>query len=381
MNRGSASPVRTVLMTADAVGGVWSYAVQLSERLARRGLSVVLATMGPAPTDGQRRALAALGIGHVHGDFRLEWMPGAAADRREAEDWLLDLERRHRPDIVHLNGYCHGAAPFAAPKLVVAHSCVLSWWHAVHGEVPPADWDGYGLAVSGGLREADAVVAPTAAFLELLEGLYGRLPHASVIHNGRGPDGFGPAHEKEPVILCAGRLWDQAKNIGSLDEIAPDLAWPVLVAGDDRAPDGRLAASSHLQALGRLDEATLARWMGRASVFVSPARYEPFGLAVLEAALSGCALVLGDIPSFRELWDDAALFVDPDDGKGLHDALNRIIRNAELRAKLAAAARGRGLSFPADRMADDTLALYRRLAASRRPVFAEAGPAALEAGG
>ncbi len=31
-----------------------------------------------------------------------------------------------------------------------------------------------------------------------------------------------------------------------------------------------------------------------------PARYEPFGLSVLEAALSGCALVLGDIPSLRE---------------------------------------------------------------------------------
>ena len=56
--------------------------------------------------------------------------------------------------------------------------------------------------------------------------------------------------------------------------------------------------------------------MGRAAIYALPARYEPFGLSILEAALSGCALVIGDIPSLREIWADAALFV-PSDG---HDA-------------------------------------------------------------
>src|SRR5690625_7216151 len=36
-------------------------------------------------------------------------------------------------------------------------------------------------------------------------------------------------------------------------------------------------------------------WLRQASVFVMPSRYEPFGLSVLEAALSGCALILSDI--------------------------------------------------------------------------------------
>ena len=44
-------------------------------------------------------------------------------------------------------------------------------------------------------------------------------------------------------------------------------------------------------------------------IFVSVSRYEPFGLAVLEAAHAGCALVLSDIPTFRELWQGAASFV------------------------------------------------------------------------
>ena len=67
---------------------------------------------------------------------------------------------------------------------------------------------------------------------------------------------------------------------------------------------------------GRLTPPQMARVVSRApSIYALPARYEPFGLSVLEAALSGCALVLGDIPSLREIWDGAALFVDPDDAR------------------------------------------------------------------
>src|SRR5690606_3875973 len=121
----------------------------------------------------------------------------------------------------------------------------------------------------------------------------------------------------EPFVLTAGRLWDRAKNVAALDAVAPSLPWPVLVAGDDSGPDGQAEIGRNLRPLGLLAPAELAQWMGRAAVFALPARYEPFGLAVLEAALSGCALVLGDIPTFRELWDDTALFVPPDDHAAL----------------------------------------------------------------
>ncbi len=61
--------------------------------------------------------------------------------------------------------------------------------------------------------------------------------------------------------------------------------------------------------------------MGEAAIFAHPARYEPFGLAVLEAAMAGCALVLGDIPTLRELWDGAAVFVAPGRPDRLGEAL------------------------------------------------------------
>ena len=104
----------------------------------------------------------------------------------------------------------------------------------------------------------------------------------------------------------------------------------------------------------------MAGWLGRAAIFALPARYEPFGLAVLEAAMSECALVLGDIPSLRELWQDAALFADPDDDEGLEAALRRLIDDPALRRALGAAAAHRARRFSMTDMTEKYLAVYRR---------------------
>ena len=85
--------------------------------------------------------------------------------------------------------------------------------------------------------------------------------------------------------------------------------------------------------LGRLDERRWPSGWPRAAIYALPARYEPFGLSALEAALSGCALVLGDIPSLREVWGDAAVFVPPDDAGGLRDALYAADRTTDDRAQ------------------------------------------------
>jgi glycosyltransferase involved in cell wall biosynthesis len=163
---------------------------------------------------------------------------------------------------------------------------------------------------------------------------------------------------KEPFVLAAGRLWDEAKNLAALDRVAPRLDWPVLVAGDAPAA-GR--EPRHARLLGRLPGEALAGRLARAAVFAGPAKYEPFGLAPLEAALAGCALVLGDIPSLREVWGEAALFVDPFDDGALAAALQRVTRDDELRGRLAASAGERAARYTPGRMADGYLELYERL--------------------
>jgi glycosyltransferase involved in cell wall biosynthesis len=112
----------------------------------------------------------------------------------------------------------------------------------------------------------------------------------------------------------------------------------------------------------------LARELATAAIYALPARYEPFGLSVLEAALSGCALVLGDIPSLRETWQDAALFVAPDDHAALHEALVSLMHNPSERSRLAQAAFVRAHAFGPDRQGDAYLQAYARLA----PIFAPA---------
>ena len=115
------------------------------------------------------------------------------------------------------------------------------------------------------------------------------------------------------------------------------------------------------RALGRLERAQLAGWLGRASIFALPARYEPFGLAALEAGLAGAALVLGDIPSLREVWDGAALYVDPEDDDALAAALTLLAEEDSLRTDMARRAQERAATYTRERMGAAYLDAYERL--------------------
>ena len=351
-----------VLMTADAVGGIWTYALGLAAGLAEAGVAVELAILGPPPDDQQRRAAAAIpGLRLHESALKLEWMEDAAADVARAADWLLALAARTGPELVHLNGYAHAVLPFGVPKLVVAHSCVRSWWRAVHGEDPPSSWDGYTRGVTAGLAAADHVVAPSGAMLAALVDAYGPLrPPASVIPNGLPPIARAPARKRE-VVLVAGRLWDAAKNIATLVAVADRLPWPIWIAGDGAPGEGRAAELPGVVTLGRLDAAAMAGAYADASIYALPARYEPFGLTVLEAALSGCALLLGDIPSLREVWGEAAWYVAPDDHLRLRQLLSQLIRDSTARTELAARAADVAARHSPERTAQAYLSLYSKL--------------------
>src|SRR5919197_3669687 len=354
-----------VLMPADTLGGVFTYAMELAGALTRRGASIALATKGGCLSDDQwmeARRVPRLEVYESAG--KLEWMEDPWDDVARDGDWLLGLADRLRPDVVHLNEYAHGALPFDVPTVVVAHSCVLSWFEAVRREPAPATFDRYRQEVARGIAGADLVVAPSRFMLDAIAKHYGAPARARVIPNGRSPARFPPG-DKEPIILCAGRLWDAAKNAASLDAAAEQLPWPVLLAGQEEHPDPAhrgWTGPRHARALGRLTPAALACFYARAAIYALPARYEPFGLSVLEAALAGCALVLGDIRSLREIWGGAALFVDPDAPELLRTILAGLIERDDLRAHLAALARQRALELGPERMADAYLAAYRELA-------------------
>jgi glycosyltransferase involved in cell wall biosynthesis len=321
-----------VLMTADTVGGVWTYANDLVRAL---DAEVTIATMGPPPAERGEHVLVST--------YALEWEDDPWDDVDRAGAWLLELEERLEPDVVHLNGYAHGALPWRAPVVVAAHSDVVSWWWAVHGAPPPERYDRYRSAVEAGLRAADALVAPTSAALDDLRRHY-RLPQERVVVANGSSFEAGSAG-KEPFVLGLGRFRDEAKNLAALERACAAVSWPLVAAGDGTA-------------LGRLDRPEVRSLLARAGVFASPARYEPFGLGILEAARSWCALVLGDIPSLREVWGDAALFAAPDDDEALASALQLVTCDTELRAELAERARRRAARYTVDAMATGYARVY-----------------------
>ena len=354
-----------LLMTTDSVGGVWTYAAELARGLQQFDVEILLVSSGGPLTDAQRTEIDALPhVRLIETRFKLEWMEHPWEDVASYGARLLDLAADFQPNVVHLNEFSYGALHWQVPTIVVGHSCVSSWFESVRGTLPGPEWSKYRSAVSAGLRGADVIVAPTRCMLNALQKHYGPLPGGRVIHNG-----FTPAHtvggEKEPFIFSAGRAWDEAKKIAALGRVASRVAWSIKIAGLP-SPDGQSSSvPSGVVCLGRLSSDEMRQQYASAAIYCLPARYEPFGLTPVEAASAGCALVLGDIPSLREVWGDAACFVTAHDDDQLAHTLNRLIENASERQELAKRCRARAAEFSRQRMSQSYFDLYRELTGRR----------------
>lgn len=349
----------TILMTADTIGGVWTYALELTNALQPYGITVVLATMGEKLSRSQRRTVARLSnLVLRESDYALEWMDDPWDEIEEAGQWLLELEEQFRPDLIHLNNFVHGSLPWNSPVVAVGHSCVLSWWEAVHNEQAPPRWNRYAARVKEGLQQADTVVGVTRFMLDRLETYYGPFSSSECIYNARDGSRFN-AKPKKPVVFSMGRLWDEAKNISVLQAISDTLSWPVYVAGEHRGnPSGE---TDNIHLLGRLNSREIRDWLAISGIFVLPAYYEPFGLSALEAAHSGCALVLSRIPSHQEVWGNAAMYADPGDPLAIRHQVESLILNASARQTMARRAMRRAKVYDTDRFARRYVDLYRKL--------------------
>jgi glycosyltransferase involved in cell wall biosynthesis len=347
--------VPRLLMTTDAVGGVWRYALDLCATLVAQGAAApTLVGSGPRPSASQRAEAEAAAIPLLWIDEALDWQACDDAALARTGAALSHLARRHRPDLLHLNGAALG--PFIddrTPRLIAVHSCLATWWDAVKGGPLPAEWRWHRDVTARGLARADIVVAPSAAFAAALRVVYGPLPSLRVVSNGTDP--IQPV-AKESFVLAAGRWWDEAKNMACLVEAAALASIAVHAAGPRPTDGDRAAATPAVRWLGELPYAELRHWHARASIFASLSLYEPFGLAVLEAASAGAALSLSAIPTFLELWEGCALFVDPRCPAEVAAAFDRLATDGSLRSHLAHAARARAqgltLAHQAEAMRD-----------------------------
>ena len=358
-----------ILVTADTLGGVWTYATELVTGLVRRGIKVTLVSFGDIPSAAQTRWLERLPeVDFRPTAFKLEWMQDSEADMEASSEYLSQVIDETKPDLLHLNQFYYGALPGDIPRVVVAHSDVISWWSTVH-QHPPAEsawlrW--YRESVGRGLACATAVVAPTHWMLEQVKHNYGRPANSLVVNNGRTPANFNPHVSKEDIVITVGRLWDCGKNARLL--LRENMPAPVQIVGADRHPELQSSAfafekiSANVQLEPQQDENQLAHMLSRAAIYAATSRYEPFGLAPLEAALSRCVLVASDIPPFRELWEGAAIFFRSDDAADLRRTLQQVVQDHSLRQHYANLAYAHARKhFSAARMIDQYLELYHTL--------------------
>jgi glycosyltransferase involved in cell wall biosynthesis len=106
----------------------------------------------------------------------------------------------------------------------------------------------------------------------------------------------------------------------------------------------------------------LRQLLARAGIYIATSRYEPFGLAPIEAAFSRCAIVANDIPTFREVWGDDAIYFEANNSQALINAIQELASNPTRRSEYAARALDRARKhFNSHRMAEDYLELYRTL--------------------
>ena len=353
---------RHILITTDAVGGVWTHAHDLAAGLVARGDGVTLAVLGPALTKDQRAEARLDGIDVVETGLPLEWQASSDSELDRAGAALAVLARG--ADLVHLNSpMLAPAMAGGAPIVAGCHSCLASWWETVRGGPLPPDFRARTLRLAHGYRACAALVAPSRTFAATTRRIYGVAPH--VVANGRSRAAAAPVGARRAEAVFAGRLWDAGKRVALLDKVAARMRHPIAVAGPLAAPGGGAARFPNLNLLGTLPAAALAHRLAGASVFVSLAVYEPFGLAVLEAAQAGCALVLADIPVFRELWEDAALFVDGDDPARIGRTLESLLDDPRRCARLGRAALARSERFSRDAMVTAMTAVYERVLAPR----------------
>jgi hypothetical protein len=248
-----------LLLVTDAVGGVWVYSLELARALARLGVGRCWAVTGPPPSASQRRDSA--GIALIDTGLPLDWLDISPAELRRAAESLAAIAARERADVVQT---CSAAlladADFRMPTVAVPAQLPRQLVGAVRGTPLPPEFAWRRDLTARGLRRASAVVAPTAAFAAETQRIYDPPGRVLAVHNGRSAR---PASDLPPAPLAvtASRLWDEGKNVATLDSAAAHLRVPFQAAGPLQGPNGARASFARLECVGELDEAQLGAFL------------------------------------------------------------------------------------------------------------------------
>lgn len=349
-----------VLITTDAVGGVWSFTRELAAGMLAEQHDVCLVSFGREPSAAQCAEVASLHTGQrfaFHSaPVPLEWMENNESAYSAGTAFLLPLIDAWRPAVLHLNQLCYGALPCGLPKVVSVHSDVLSWAQACRPEgLAPSPWlEQYRSLVRSGVAGATALAAPTAWMRDaFLQHFCFAAPFAVVANSVSLQAKAQGIAARKPQLVTAGRFWDEGKGFALLTDL--QLQWPIVVAGE--CPP-QMQESEAVSFVGTLSPEELACLFHASAIYLCTSIYEPFGLAPLEAALCGCAVVARDLPSLREVWGDAALYFSSQEQ--LRVVVHLLTQHADLLHAVQQRCQKRAATFTQERMTRGYLDVYQQ---------------------
>src|SRR5262249_33993159 len=160
---------------------------------------------------------------------------------------------------------------------------------------------------------------------------------------------------------CAGRTSRGGRTIEALvrqgdPELELWIAGSGLVdlgyAAEMRRLCERLGAASRVHFLGGIPYRDMLGYYRGATAFVFPSRIETFGHPLLEAMLAGAPVLASDIPTFREIAADAALYFPQDDPDALVRAIEATRAGADAARERIARGRERAAAFTWSRPVD-----------------------------
>ena len=144
---------------------------------------------------------------------------------------------------------------------------------------------------------------------------------------------------------------------------------PLVIAGQRGWLSGEIETLIHngeaagwLRFLGFVPQEELPVIYAGARLFVYPSHYEGFGLPVVEAMASGVPVITSSVSCLPEVAGDAADLVHPDDVDGLRISMERLLEDEGHRDELRARGIERAKRFSWQRCAEETVAVYRRVA-------------------
>ena len=358
------------------------------------------------------RALAALGDLDVHvvtlergqqavqverdGAATIHRLPGrrwplvadiwAGPGRRRLVRYLRGLA----PDVVHAHEtYGLALGNLELPVVFTVHG--FDWANVLAAEAPHARLRSvlWRMAERRGLARQRYIVSISP----YVRGMVEPLTPATIfdIENPVEEEFFGTQRSEQPGrVLCVGWINERKNTLGSVQAFARAVAagasGTLTIAGESRQPEYmervrrcviEHGMESRVEFLGHIDRARLRQELSRAAVLLLPSRQENAPMAIAEAMAVGVPVIVSNRCGMPYMVSEGitGYLVEPDDHAQIAERLCRLLGDAELRARLSAAARRQALArFRPELVARRTRDMYRQVVVAQACSLCAHGP-------